>query len=89
MVDVAAIFDEVFGPGDQGQGLPEKKCVCVFLCLAILSHWRDWITQTQKTMTPNTFLKKMCLRMVTNVFGISLKTMGLLAQSTKTQKHTQ
>ena len=27
MVDVAAIFDEVFGPGDQGQGLPEKKCV--------------------------------------------------------------
>ena len=30
MVDVAAIFDEVFGHGDQDQAPPEKKCVsCV------------------------------------------------------------
>ena len=30
MVDVAAIFDEVFGPEDQNQGLPENRCVrCV------------------------------------------------------------
>ncbi len=27
MVDVAAIFDEVFGPGEQDQASPEKKCV--------------------------------------------------------------
>ncbi len=30
MVDVAAIFDEVFGPGDQGQGSSENRCArCV------------------------------------------------------------
>ncbi len=27
MVDVAAIFDEIFGPDDPGKGVPEKKCV--------------------------------------------------------------
>ena len=27
MVDVAAIFDEVFGPGEHDKGLHEKKCV--------------------------------------------------------------
>ena len=30
MVDVAAIFDDVFGPGDQDQGLSKKRCArCV------------------------------------------------------------
>lgn len=76
MVDVAAIFDEVFGPpAIRAKGYPKKSVFCVFLCLAILSHWRDWISQTQKPMTPNTFLKKVCLRMVRNVFGISLRAM--------------
>ena len=30
MVDVTAIFDEVFGPDDQDKGLSEKRCArCV------------------------------------------------------------
>ena len=57
MVDVAAIFDEVFGHGDQDQAPPEKKCVSrVFVsgCRKPLGNHDIPNTKTDDTKHKNT-----------------------------------
>lgn len=58
MVDVAAIFDEVFGPDDPAQGLSEKRCVrCVGVSGGVKSLENDNISNTPDLTQKHTLRK--------------------------------